>query len=464
MSYYFVTFSVVLLSIFLYIGYVSSKNISANDNYFLADRSLGIIAVSMSLLATQLGVGVILGTADFSYRYGIYGIFYSLGLFLGLSVIAILGAKQLREKNISTISELFEKEYQSRVLRKVTSIISIISLYGILISLIVGTRKLLNSFGINNEFIIYFFWSTLIVYTVLGGLKAVIYTDIVQIIFIFLTFILILTYYIFFKLEYIQFAFDNMFISIDDKEKSLLAPCIIGPFLYVFIEQDMAQRFFSAKNAKVAYISAFVAGLLLLAFSFLPLIFGIAARNISYIPQGASEMIYFFINTSNSFIISVASIAILCAIISTGDSLLCAISSNLTLDFKKNTTPINLFITRIVTILFGFVGIIIANYLDNIIETMLVSYQVMICTLFFPIVITYFNYKKTTSFAYISIILGLIGFFIHPKITANHFYLNISKELFCIFISFLSFPLSYIYNRVTAHYRCSRYDELDTLR
>ena len=38
-------------------------------------------------------------------------------------------------------------------------------------------------------------------------------------------------------------------------------------------------------------------------------------------------------------------------------------------------------------------------------------------------------------------------FFIHPKIVAN-LYLSISKELFCIFLSFLSFPLASIYNRL----------------
>ena len=186
MSYYFIIFSAILLFIFIYIGYKSSKGISTNDSYFLADRKLGVISVSIALLATQLGAGVILGTSDFAYKYGIYGIFYSLGISLGLIAVAIFGAKQLREKNISTIAELFEKEYGSKFLRKIASAISIISLYGILISLIVGTRKLLIAFGIENEFVVYIFWTILILYTVLGGLKAIVYTDIVQIIFIFL--------------------------------------------------------------------------------------------------------------------------------------------------------------------------------------------------------------------------------------------------------------------------------------
>ncbi len=446
MIYYFTFFSIILLITFIGIGYHVSKGVNSGDNYFLADRKLGIASICMSLLATQIGAGVILGTSDFSYKYGIYGIFYSLGLSLGLIAISIFGAKQLREKNISTVAELFEKEYKSKFLRKVTSIISIISLYGILISLIVGTRQLLIAFGIENELILYAFWIVLILYTVLGGLKAVVYTDVVQIIFIFIVFILITAYYFFYKYEYIQFSVDNLFNCIVNKEKTLLAPYLIVPFLYVFIEQDMAQRFFSAKNSKTAYISAFLAGILLLIFAFIPLIFGIAARSIKNIPAGSNEMIYFFINTSNSFIVSIVVLAVLCAIISTGDSLLCAITSNISLDFKKKNSSINLLHTRIITIFLGFSAIIIANFCNNIIEVMLISYQIMVCTLFFPIVVSYFNFKKSKFLAYISVFLGLIGFLIHTNLNGV-MYVNISRELFCIFLSFFSFPLLYIYKR-----------------
>ena len=445
MGYYFIILSLALLSTFLYIGYQSSKKITNNEGYFLAGRSLGIFTASISLVATQLGAGVILGTSYASYQYGIYGILYPLGISLGMVAIAIFGAKQLREKNIFTISELFEKEYQSRFLRKLSSMISIVSLYGILISLIIATKKILFAFGIHNQFILYIFWIVLILYTVLGGFKAVVYTDIVQIIFIFFTFIIIAIYYTFNKYEYIQFSLDNLFCTIHNKNHYSCVHYMIVPFLYVFIEQDMAQIFFSTKNSKIAYTSAFIAGLLLLLFSFLPLIFGIAARSIQGIPIGSSEMIFFFISTSNSFIISIAVLAVLCAIISTGDSLLCAITSNLALDFQQDGLPSNLLKVRFIAILLGLVGIIIAKYFDDIVEVMLLSYEIMICTLFFPILSSYFKFKKSTAFAYIAVFLGVIGFVIH-SIFSTGIFLNISKELFCISLSFFSFPLSYIYN------------------
>ena len=296
------------------------------------------------------------------------------------------------------------------------------------------------SFGIENELVLYTFWVVLIIYTVLGGMKAVVYTDVVQIIVIFLVFIVVLVYYTFKNFEYIQFSFENL-LNVQNTDNVSFTPYILVPFLYVFIEQDMAQRFFSAKNTKTAYTSALLAGFLLLLFSFIPLIFGIAARKLSHIPDGGSVMIFFFTQTSNNFITSIAALAILCAIISTGDSLLCAISSNLTLDFKRNNSKSNLIYTRMLTMVLGVVSIIIANYFNDIMNAMLVSYEIMVCTLFLPIVACYFNFKKKTIFAYLSILLGLIGFLLHTKFT-TFFNCNITKELFCILLSLLAFPLS----------------------
>ncbi|MFQ3307137.1 MAG: SSS family solute:Na+ symporter [Candidatus Midichloriaceae bacterium] len=442
MNYYFLISFIFVLGISFFIGYRCSLGAKDSQDFFLANRKFGIFSISMSLLATQLGGGVILGTSDFSYEYGIYGIFYTFGLSLGLIAISIFGAKQLREKNIETIAELFEKEYNSPFLRKLASLISIGSLYGIFISLIIGSKKLLFSLGIENEFIFYMFWLCLILYTTIGGIKGVIYTDIFQILIVFIIFISVLIYYYISKYEYIDYALNNIFVLKQDSNISFF-PYIIVPFLYVFIEQDMAQRFFSAKNSKTAYYSAFLAGCLLLLFSFIPLIFGIAARKEIGFIGNDSVLIMFFSKTSNQFISGVLGVAILCAIISTADSLLCAISSNLSLDFKKIFKNKILY-SRVITVLFGCVALIIAKNFDNILKTMLFSYEIMVCTLFFPIVISYFKNKYEASFAYISIVIGLLAFLSYDYVMSM-LSMQWNKNVFCLFATLFTFPIYMFY-------------------
>ena len=450
MKYYLLLSAVALLSTFIIIGHQVSKSVNSSSGYFLADRELGTMAISFSLLATQIGAGVILGTSNSSYRFGLYGIFYPLGLSLGLIAISLFGAKQLRQKNISTVPELFELEYKSRFLRKITSLISILSLYGILVSLIIGTKQLFSVFSLDHPLILYTFWLTLILYTVLGGLKAVIYTDVVQIIFIFLVFFVVFLYYAFYQVEYIQFSLKNLCATVEESEMSSLVPLVITPFLYVYIEQDVAQRFFSAKSPEVARKSAVIAGILLMFFSFIPVLFGVAARTIEIIPQGSNEMIYFITSTSNNFITSSVLLAVLCAVISTADSLLCAITSHISLDFVcKKKAPINLRYIRAATMTIGMIAVTTAGLLNSIIDTMIISYQIMVSTLFFPTILAHFDLKKSPSLAYISIILGSIGFFLYSNIDINHS--HIPKELFCISLSSLSLPIDYLYKRYISY-------------
>jgi len=445
MDYYFITFSIIFVIALLFVGYISTKNVKSYDHYFLAGRKLGIFSVCISLLATQIGGGVIVGTSQASYKYGIYGIFYTLGLSLGFIALAFFGAKQLREKNISTVAELFEKEYNSVFLKKVASSISIVSLYGIVISMIVSTKAILIALGIKNELMLYAFWVAVITYTVSRGFKAVVYINIVKITTIFIIFSTVIAYYAFVKFEYIQFSLDNLLISVENTKDIPFGGYILIPFLFIFIEQDMAQNFFAAKNTKVAYTSAFIAGFLLLIFSFVPVLFGVAARSMSDMPEGANEMMFFFAHTSNPFITTIVSIAILAAIVATGDSLLCAIGTNLALDFGARSAN-NLIYSRILTMTLGVAGIAIAHYFHDIIKIMLISYEIMICTLFFPIVASYFNFKNSTSFAYIAIFIGLMGFILHEKFMIPLDY-PITREIFCISLSFLALPLSRMHDK-----------------
>ena len=377
-------FSTILFILFFFTVIYFLYKLLRNNNYsFIVNNNFSAISSTGSLLATQIGPGIILGTPDYGYKYGVYGIFYPLGLSFGLISVAIFGAKQLRNKNIHTIAELFEKDYKSQFLRKFTSLISSCSLYGILVSLIVATKKFFISLGIDNNLVLYVLWGILILYVILGSLKHIVYMDIIQIVLIFCIFLYIGFYYFIYKTDYIRFTYKNIFNCIADKEEVSFFSYALIPFLYTFIEQDVAQRIFSAKSAKTAYLSTLYAGFILLLFSLLPLIFGISARRINNFTQHRSLMIDFFAATSNSFIFCILSVSILCAIISTGYSLLYAISTNLRLDFRSNAiVSHNLSVIRVIIGLLGIVALLIANYFTSIITLILVSYQLMICTLF----------------------------------------------------------------------------------
>ena len=76
----FIILFVLLSAVYLYLGYLSSKKVKTQSDFFLAGRGLTLWPLSLTLIATQLGGGAILGVSDATYQYGIYGVFCTLGI------------------------------------------------------------------------------------------------------------------------------------------------------------------------------------------------------------------------------------------------------------------------------------------------------------------------------------------------------------------------------------------------
>jgi len=182
--------SVLFLFVIFYfiLGYLSSKKTKNTTDYFLAGRQLGLLSVTFTLIASQLGGGMLLGTSQKAYEIGLFGILYTLSISFGFLILGFGFAAKLQELNIVTIPQLFELKFQSKTLRKFSSLLSILTLTGLFIGQIVASKTVFFSIGINNELIFLLFWILIIAYTIIGGLNAIVWTDIAQVSLIILIF------------------------------------------------------------------------------------------------------------------------------------------------------------------------------------------------------------------------------------------------------------------------------------
>ena len=190
----FITLFSTLSIMYLVIGLYASKNASTNTDYFLAGRALGIPEVTFTLVATQLGGGMLLGTAAKAYTIGLYGMFYTLGISIGFLLLGLGFAAKLQSLNVATTAQLFQTKYGSETLKKIASFLSIASMGGILIGQVIGSKALLAGIGVSNELLFLMLWAFIITYTMVGGLAAVVLTDIAQVIYIFSAFGAIFAY------------------------------------------------------------------------------------------------------------------------------------------------------------------------------------------------------------------------------------------------------------------------------
>ena len=432
------------------IAVFGSKKSDNTLDYFLAHRSLGIIPLTFTLIAIQLGSGMLLGTAEMSYKTGFYGILYSLGMALGFIILSLGFASKLRGLNISTTAQVFETRYNSDSLKAIASILSIISLCGILIGQIVASKQLLIGLEVYNPIVLICMWLVVITYTMIGGLHSVVLADMVQVSFIIIIFTgvflkalisvpaSVFTMKAFF---YIQRQFKG------STDFSTLLSAFLMPVLFSLIEQDLAQRFFAAKSKMVARISAFAASLFILAFTCIPVFFGIATKfTMGKIPVGANPLIAYLEHYSSPLVFVLIVCGILAAITSTADSLLCAISSNISQDFNHFLKkPISITQAKLITCVTGIITLSCSFFIQqNILGILGNSYKICVSCLFIPTVIAYFYDNLSARAGFISMLFGGIGFVISLFMAAS-----IQKELLPLGLSLLGYIIGSILSKKT---------------
>lgn len=406
-----------LATVYLSIGIWASKKVKTLKSYFLADRNLGAFKLTLTLVATQLGSGMLLGTSQKAYQIGLWGILYTIGMSLGFIILGCGLAARMRSLNITTTAEIFKTHYNSQNLTYFASMLSIVTLWGILVAQILASKMIFLSLGIDDPYILAAFWSFLICYTMIGGFSSVVIIDAIQVIFIVSVFTFICIKSL--PMSASKLANTKLLTKMQHyyfSKKLLLQdllPTLLMPTLFSLIEQDLAQRFFAAKSKATATISAFLASTLLIGFSCVPLFFGILAKiKKVHIPEGAEPLIPVLNVVASKTLFIVAICGIIAAITSTADSLLSAISSNIVQDFGK-FLPMDrqkLFVSRAICFITGCLALIASFFVTgDIIFVLVNSYRISVICLFIPTLIAYFNKNLSAKAAWLSIVCGIAG-------------------------------------------------------
>ncbi len=182
----FLDFSIIAIyfGIILWIAkWASSKKDNSefsSVDYFLAGKNQGWLVIGASLFASNIGSEIILGVSGAGARADMPMANFEILASLVLILFGWVFVPFYLRASIYTMPEFLEKRY-SRACRNYLSVVSILAYIITKISLIIFAGALVfEVLGIP-------FWTGAIItviatglYTVLGGLKAVIYTDMVQ--------------------------------------------------------------------------------------------------------------------------------------------------------------------------------------------------------------------------------------------------------------------------------------------
>ncbi|MDX1628739.1 MAG: sodium:solute symporter family protein, partial [Fulvivirga sp.] len=177
----FVVYMIGLLSF----GYFFFRKNKSGDDYYVGGRSMKDYHVGLSVVATDVGGGFSIGLGGLGFVMGISG---SWMLFTGLigawlaAVFLIPKVKRNRAFDKAyTFPDLFEHYYSPNV-ALVAAIISAIGYAGFTSSqMLAGAKLASGTFAdLDQQTALYIMGAVAVMYTVMGGLKAVIYTDTIQ--------------------------------------------------------------------------------------------------------------------------------------------------------------------------------------------------------------------------------------------------------------------------------------------
>jgi len=384
-------FSLYLLLI-IFVGIFSNRFIANKLDFLLAGRKLGPWVTAFSERASGESAWLLLGLPGAAIAIGYGEIWAVLGITIGIISSWFLVAEKLRDEtekyNAITIPDYLEKRFNDNGSIKLISAGIITLFFSFYVSAqFHGAGKILEQiFGIDPIYGITLSAIIIIIYTLLGGLLAVAWTDLIQGILMIGTLVIlpVLGFFYLFEsgnsLENVLFAssdpIKNSIFSSSDSFSSMILLALGGMSwgLGYFGQPHLLIRYMAIKSVKDVKIAKWVATFWAIPGimgAFLIGIVGLAYFGEDYFIGKDPETVMPLLASTllPSWLAGLLISGAVAAMMSTADSQLLVSSSTISEDlglnrlFKKRSTEIDLLInTRLITTILGLIAYGMAIY------------------------------------------------------------------------------------------------------
>ncbi len=419
----YVVFSIYFFAV-LWVGYYFFRRNKDEEDYFVGGRNIHASHVGLSIAATDVGGGFSIGLGGLGFAMGISGSWLLFTGLVGAWIAAVLTVPKLKKLDNSigmlTFPDFLAYKYNSAV-GTVAAIISGIGYVGFTSGQILAGGKLAAGSIFSGitwidplvlALILMAF--VIVIYTTLGGLKAVIYTDTIQWI-VLLSGLLFLgipfAYYALGGWEAIRSALPDSHFNLFNISWVQFINWCLAIIPVWFIAMTLYQRVYACRDEKQARKAFLIAGIFeypMMAFTGVAL--GMLAR-VAFPTADAETALPMLL--SHVLPIGIAGFvlaAYFSAVMSTADSCLMAASGNLVNDIMKKLMPSSgknmLRLSQWATFILGGLAFVLAMSFTSVLEIILKSYSFMVSGLFAPTIIAYFSRNANPKAALSSMIGG----------------------------------------------------------
>jgi len=429
------------LSIFIFyivgllgFGYFFFQRNKSGDDYYVGGRKMKSYHVGLSVVATDVGGGFSIGLGVLGFVMGLSG---SWMLFTGLigawlaAVFLIPKVKQNRAfDNAYTFPQVFEHYYSPNV-ALVAAIISAIGYAGFTSSqMLAGAKLASGTFAdLDQSMALYIMGTVAVVYTVLGGLKAVIYTDTIQWALLMFGLIFIgvpIAYIEIGGIEAIRATVAPEMLTLTNVSWQDIVYWAVTIIPIWFVGMTLYQRIYACSDEKTAKRAWYLAGVFEWPImAFLGVLLGLFAK------VGADQGMFEYLGAADISdtdpetglpmllrtvlpvgLLGIMMAAYFSAILSTADSCLMASSGNVVTDIIGRFVPFDsdnpkfVRLSQVVTLIIGALALLLAGTMTNVLNLMLDSYSFMVSGLFVPVIGALFWNKSTPAGAMTAMLIG----------------------------------------------------------
>lgn len=271
-------------------GVRMTKNTDNAEGYFLAGRSLPWWAVGLSVMATQLSAITLVGTTGQAYSDGMRFIQFYYGLPIAMVILCVTAVPFFYRANVFTAYEYLENRFDSKV-RSLTSFVFLLS-RGLGVGVVIAAPSVILSIvlGWSEVATIFAIGVSTTIYTMVGGVQAVTWTDVKQMVVIFAGLGIVLVIVMSSLPSGVSIT-DGLHLagatgrlttvdySFDLKEKYTIWSGIFAA-LFLFLsyfgcDQSQVQRFLTAKSVSEGRTSLLMSAFLKIPMQFMILLLGV---------------------------------------------------------------------------------------------------------------------------------------------------------------------------------------------
>ena len=417
-----------LVLIWIGVSVVRSRNEKNKyDSFLAADRNMNLLQTTSSAAATDIGGGFSIAMGGLGFTLGVSGSWMIAVSGLSIVMVSFLMVPKVKRwsdkvKGLTT-GDLFAARFDRKTGTLAAVVIGLSWFTFVGGQIIAGGKLLQVTLNMNLTVAVLVSGAVILAYTTMGGLKAVIYTDVFQMLVLMIGIVFIAV-----PIGLIEVggwsAMAQQFSS-SDSTKHLLDWSAVGwrqmlgwffaIFPVWFISIAAMQRIIAARDVKTAQRGFFLTGIPIEwpLFAIGSTMIGLFAR---YLipdltdPELATPMIIMQLLPAGIAGLVIA--AYIAAVMSSADSCLMGPVAIFTNDIykryiKPNSSELHLVrVARYATLILGILAIVTAYLIPNVLDLILYAYTFGSAGIFFPMLGLLFWKKTTAKGAFWSMLLG----------------------------------------------------------